>query len=243
MRKLYLLLALTLTLGLSTVALAQDSSYWTDLDPLNSSEASGTAKVEVNGNQLTVTIKSHGHSADLPHAQHIHFGEQARHECPNMDDDENGDDLITTTEGAPAYGPIQVSLTTEGDVSPESGLAVDRFPVGESNGEVNYTRTFEVPENFSVEDLDDGVIVQHGISELFEDPAKYDGEFKIELDPKLPQEATIPAACGALETMGMPDTGAGGMTDTGSSIPLMSLILAGAVLAAGALMVARSRSI
>ncbi len=242
LRKLYLLLVAIMALGLST-AFAQDSSYWADLSPLNTSEASGTAKVEMNGNQITVTIESHGHSAGAPHAQHIHFGEEARQECPNMQDDANGDGLIQTLEGAPAYGPVQVSLTTEGDVSPESTLAVDRFPTGEANGDVNYTRTFELPANMSAEDLEDGVIVQHGITELFGDPAAYDGELKSDLNPDLPEEATIPATCGALDVMaGMPDTGAGGAADT-NQIPLMGLALFGAVLAGGALMVRRSRGI
>jgi hypothetical protein len=242
LRKLYLLLMLALALGLSTPALAQEESYWTDLDPLNSSEASGTGKVMVNGNEVTVTIESHGHSAGLPHAQHIHFGEEARHECPNMDDDADGNGIIQTLEGAPAYGPVQVSLTTEGDVSPESGLAVDRFPTGESNGDVHYERTFELPENMSAQDLEDGVIVQHGISELFEDPAAYDGELKSDLNPDLPEEATVPATCGALETMGMPETGAGG-TANSTNVPVMGVALFGAVLAVGALKVARFRGI
>lgn len=42
---------------------------------------------------------------------------------------------------------------------------------------------------------------------------------------------------------GMPDTGAGGMANTGSNIPVMRLALAGAVLAVGAMRVIRSRSI
>jgi hypothetical protein len=232
-----------LALSLSGAArAAEGEGYMAELDPLNSSEASGHAKVMVDGNQLKVMIESHGHSVDLPHAQHIHFGEEARHECPTIEDDEDGDNFVNTAEGQPAYGPVQVSLTTEGDVSPESGLAVDRFPVGESDGKVHYTRTFDVPENFSVEDLEDAVIVQHGISELFENQAAYDGEPRSSLDPNLPLEATIPATCGPLEMMGgMPNTGAGGASNTG--VPVMGLALVGAVLAGGALMVVRPRGV
>jgi hypothetical protein len=43
--------------------------------------------------------------------------------------------------------------------------------------------------------------------------------------------------------MGMPETGAGGMADSRNSAPVAGLVLVGAVLAAGALMVTRSRSI
>ncbi len=243
LRKLYLLLVVALALGLSTAALAAEGEgYMTELDALNTSEASGHAKVMVNEDTITVTIESDGHSAGVSHAQHIHFGEEARHECPNMDDDEDGDGFINTVEGQPAYGPVQVSLTTEGDVSPESGLAVDRFPTGDEDGSVNYERTFELPENFSAEDLEDAVIVQHGITELFEDEDAYDGEARSSLDPSLPLEATIPATCGALEMMGMPQTGAGGTADS-TGVPVMGLALFGAVLVAGALMVVRPRSI
>ena len=60
MRKLYLLLVMTMALSLSSAALAEGDTYWTDLGSLNGSEASGHAKVMVDGNQLTVTIESHG---------------------------------------------------------------------------------------------------------------------------------------------------------------------------------------
>lgn len=243
-KKLYLLLVVAMALATSTAAFAKDGgSYWTQLNPLNGSGASGDAKVWADGNQLKVTIESNGLSADLPHAQHIHFGAQARHECPTMKDDKNKDGLITTGEGLPAYGDVQVSLTTKGDVSPKSGLAVDRFPVASSNGNVTYTRTFNVPSNFSVNDLKDAVIVQHGISETTGDPAKYDGSMKSDLDPNLPEEATSPATCGALQTMSMPQTGAGGMANNGSSIPVAGLALLGVSLVAGTVLVARRRSI
>lgn len=244
-KKLYLLLVVALALASSTAAFAAgNDGYWTKLNPLNNSGANGNAKVWVDGNQIKVSIQSDGLSADLPHAQHIHFGEEARKECPTNSDDKNNDGLITTTEGVPAYGPVQVSLTTKGDVSPTSGLAVDRFPVATSNGNVTYTRTFDVPANFSVNDLKSAVIVQHGISETTGDKTKYDGAMKSDLDPNLPEEATTPATCGALQLVSMPQTGAGGMANnSGSSIPVAGLALLGATLAAGAVLVARRRSL
>ena len=53
----------------------------------------------------------------LPHAQHIHFGEQARNECP-VAADAGPDHQLTTSDGAPAYGPVVTSLTTRGDTTP-----------------------------------------------------------------------------------------------------------------------------
>ncbi len=235
-------LALPLVFATTTPAAAEENghTYVTQLGELNGSGASGTAKVMVNGDELHVMIDSNGLLEGMPHAQHIHFGEDARHECPTMREDEDGDGFISTVEGQPAYGPIQVSLTTSGDVTPASGLAVDRMPVGSES----YDRTFSVPGNFSVEDLEDGVIVQHGID--VNGNGKYDMEAEIgksELDPSLPAEATHPATCGALSMAGAGgmDTGAGGT----SGVEGAGLLGAGAasiVAAAALLLVARRRT-
>ena len=40
------------------------------------------------------------------------------------------------------YGDVFMSLTTNGDASAESGLAVDRMPVADDSGRIDYDRTF-----------------------------------------------------------------------------------------------------
>ncbi len=66
---------------------------------------------------------------------HLHIGGDG--ECPGQD--VAGDDgLISTAEGQPAYGPVMVSLTTEGAVDKASALAVERFPVASADGAVAY---------------------------------------------------------------------------------------------------------
>ena len=210
--------------------------FVTQLDALNNSGASGTGKVMVNGNQLHVTVNSSGLLAGAPHAQHIHFGEQARHECPTLAaDDADADTFISTAEGEPAYVPINVSLTTEGDVSPASALAVERFPTGDV---INYDRTFDIPAGFDPANLEDAVIVQHGID--VNGNGIYDMEAEIgasELDPALPAEATHPTTCGALNL-----AGAGGMATGGggtAGVENSGLLAAGtaSVLGAAALAV------
>ncbi len=205
MRKLNILLVVALLLTMATATFAHEGQHMANLSALNGSGANGTATVQVNGNQVTVTIKSSGLSPNLPHAQHIHIGGQNM--CPTKAADQDGDGLINTVEGQPAYGPVQVSLTTQGDVSAESALAVDRFPVADANGMLNYSRTFELPEGVTAQDVEMGVIVQHGISKLFGDPNMYDGDPRSSLDPSLPLEATIPTTCGKIMTAGMPGTG------------------------------------
>ena len=116
----------------------------------------------------------------------------------------NGHKSISTTAGQPAYGPIGSSLTTTGDTSPKSALAIDRFP---STGSYHYTRTITVTPDVTQQiRANNAVIVVHGID--YNHNGKYDNvPGPSELDPKLPQEATAPAICGALNAM--PTGGAG----------------------------------
>jgi hypothetical protein len=183
-------------MSLTPAAFAQDM-FQADLEPLNNSGASGTANLALEGDQLTTDIASEGLAPGLPHAQHIHGLEQAMSECPTILNDQNGDNLVNTTEGEPSYGPILTSLTTEGDTSPESALAVDRFPVANEDGTLTYDRTFGVPANVA-DRLEDFAIVQHGVD--LNGNGVYDEEAAgpSDLDPSLPQEATIPANCGVI---------------------------------------------
>ncbi|GAA3764723.1 hypothetical protein [Salinactinospora qingdaonensis] len=191
-----------------------------NLQPLNESGASGTANVTVEGTHVTVDINSNGLVADAPHAQHFHIGGQ--NTCPTDEADTNDNGLISTPEGQPFYGDIQTSLTTEGDTSPDSGLAVDRMPTADSGGNVDYSRSFEVPQDVA-DSLRDGdaVIVQHGID--VNGNGEYDTEAgQSELDPALPAEATHPATCGRLTSA--PDggvaAGGGGAMDNGANTAL-----------------------
>jgi hypothetical protein len=209
---LALLLAVAMSLSLVSVAFANGGDrddrdehgkhehgehYKAELNPLNSSGAEGHAMLEKEGNKKVETeIHTKGLAPKLPHAQHIHGFKKAVSECPTLALS-GRDNLITTVEGVPAYGPIQVSLTTTGDTSPNSGLAVDRFPVANANGTVEYERTLMVSANVA-KNLGKKAIVQHGVD--LNDNGKYDFEAagKSELDPSLPQEATIPATCGVI---------------------------------------------
>ncbi len=119
-------------------ALAAEGSATANLRPvpLNDSNGSGTAMVTVNGNELEFTLAAND-LADGPHAAHIHFGADARHECPSAKEDKDDDNRISTTDGAPAYGPVVVSLTKSGDTSPESTLRIEGY---ESGSEIEYSR-------------------------------------------------------------------------------------------------------
>ncbi len=49
--------------------------------PLNGSNGSGSAMATVTDGTLEFTLDASG-LAEGPHAAHIHFGAEARHECP-----------------------------------------------------------------------------------------------------------------------------------------------------------------
>lgn len=207
--------AIALPLAVAPAASADaggDRVFMAELNEQNDSGASGTATLTLDGNMLTVKINSDGLVPGAPHAQHIHFGPQDTNdpaECPPASADDNGDDIVSTPEGQPFYGAVQVSLTTRGATGMDSALAVKRFPVANEDGEVHYERTFRVSDEV-VKNLDNASIVQHGIDT--NDNEKYDNSAgPSDIGEDLPLEATAPANCGGLRKVpaGGVDAGAG----------------------------------
>ncbi|SES00801.1 hypothetical protein SAMN05216188_11979 [Lentzea xinjiangensis] len=142
----------------------------------------------------------------------------AQGRCPTQRADTSGDGIVNTTEGHPFYGHIGTSLTTNGDTSPASGLAVDRFPTPDGNS-YKYRRSITVTPDVA-NNIRNGkaVLVVHGI-----DPNRsgvYDGSAPSDLDPSLPLEATSPAACGPFRTWQGGDLGLGLGLDLGIDLGL-----------------------
>ncbi|WP_030559505.1 CHRD domain-containing protein [Streptomyces aureocirculatus] len=224
----------------------QGQSYQINLEQMNDTGAQGTAFVTVDGTRLSVKIEASGLVPGQPHAQHIH-GSTDGHDfhCPDDSADKNGDGIVTTAEGLPAYGDINISLTTRGDTSKKSGLAVERMPKADSAGKLSYSRTITVSQKVA-DHIKDLHVVQHGIDA--NNNGTYDfGKGKSELDPKLPQEATAPAACGMVKgaavgsmPVGGVETGSG--TTKGMEAPGMVAAGGAALLGAGALFALRRRA-
>src|SRR6478609_3953842 len=236
-------LLLSLGAGLAQATTATDGNTMATLRPvaLNGVDASGTAMVTVTGTRIDVTMAASGLLANQPHAAHIHFGADARHECPVIGDDTNKDGHLNTTEGGPAYGAIVVSLTKTGDTSAASGLAVDRFDTAQG-GKISYERgSIQVaPEVAKAITDGQSVVVIHGVDHNHD--GKYSGDTKSDLDPSLPTEATDPALCGALRaapTGGMA-TGDGGAAG-GSNAALIAVGATALLGAAGTGVVAARR--
>ncbi len=212
-------------LGAGT-AFAADGNVSANLKPvaLNGVNGSGMASVKVTGTTITVNMAANGLLAGSPHAAHIHFGADARHECPIASDDSKKDGHLNTTDGGPAYGPIVVSLTKTGDTSPASGLAVDRFDTAQG-GKISYERGSIKVTQTVADAISAGkaVVVIHGVD--YNHDGKYSGSTKSDLAPTLPTEATDPALCGALSAMpsGGVATGAGGASSGTSNEAMIAL--------------------
>ncbi|WP_202879782.1 CHRD domain-containing protein [Ornithinimicrobium pratense] len=227
-------------------AMASTGSSMADLQPvpLNDAPGSGSAMFEVDGTTLHFTLNYQGLLADAPHAAHIHFGADARQACPTAEDDADGDGFISTTDGAPAYGGIAVSLTTEGDTSPDSGLAIDRFGVGD---DVSYSREgIEVDQATADAVMAGGaVVVVHGVDHNGNGEYDEGDRGASDLDPALPGEATDPALCGVVMASQMDDMPAGGVDTGAAALGSQNLLLAatgGVALVGGALILARRRT-
>jgi hypothetical protein len=59
--------------------------------------------------------------------------------------DTDGDGVLTNEEATGEYGTIFLALTTRGGATPQDGLDVDRMPVADSEGRLNYERTSPAP--------------------------------------------------------------------------------------------------
>ena len=183
------------------------------LHQLNRSGAQGTATATVTGSTLTnVSLSARGLTPDGPHAVHIHYGETAEHECPTMGDASqrraDGTRRINVADGIPSYGPIAVTLTTSGDTSPASALALDRAPTS-LDGVLSYQRSSialgDVAGVGSAQEIatairaGEGVVVVHGVDYNGNNAYDFDGAGASELTAAAPAEATDPALCGVLQ--------------------------------------------
>lgn len=171
----------------------------TRLRSLNNSGAYGRATVRVHGKKATVHIMAFGLMRNVPHAAHLHFSPNISHRCPTNNQDANGDHRLTVTEGSASYGAIAASLTTKGDTSPASALAVDRFPTT-PKGVESYTRTITLSSFKIAKAIKKGraVLVIHGLDYNGNGVCDAGTTGMSDIAPTLPAEATDPALCGTL---------------------------------------------
>ncbi|CAL67028.1 hypothetical protein [Christiangramia forsetii] len=152
--------------------------YKSCLKSLNDSGVVAFVYAKLEGNKLTTNTYGFDTTPNQMHPQHIHgFADDSNATCPPesaADDDEDGDDrFISIPEGAPFYGPIQLTLN----------YADDSFPMSDANGKFEYERVFMLSGETRglIDPLQRKAVVVHG--------RMVDGEYV----------ATLPVACGQLE--------------------------------------------
>lgn len=241
-------LAAVAPLFLATPASADTVNF--SLDEFNDSGAQASATVTTNTDgSMTVEIEGTGFTPNMPHAQHIHGDASGDFFCPPASADADGDGQVATEEGLKQYGDVMVSLTTKGDASADSGLAVDRMPVADADGNLSYSRTIPaaaIPDGIA-ENLENLHIVQHGMdvngNDKYDLKALGESEFAKSLGVNdIPQEATDPATCGEVQPTGGVETGGGGEEESGANTALLAAGT-GALLVAGGLQVLRRRPV
>jgi hypothetical protein len=234
MTKLRTVLILTAASALLCLPMSAsaDTTVKAKLIEQNGSGVTGTATMTATANGgLRVVIHSKGLVPGQPHAQHIHGSAHGGHfGCPTLkNNDTDGDGILTNEEAMGEYGTVFFSLTTKGGASATDGLAVDRMPVADSKGRINYDRTF--PASM----LPDGLlahlsamhVVQHGIdvnhNKKYDMQALGESTFAKSLGLNgIPEEATDPASCGVVQGAGAAKPARGGVR-TGGTPPTASL--------------------
>ena len=239
------------SLGLAAAPLllaapAQADTVMFNLAEQNDSGASAQATVTTNPDgSMTVEIDGTGFTPNAPHAQHLHGAPEGGFFCPTASADKDGDGQVATEEGVAQYGGVMVSLTTKGDASADSGLAVERMPVADAQGNLSYSRTIpaaDIPAGV-VENIENLHIVQHGLdvngNGTYDMKALGESKFAASLGVDgIPEEATNPATCGEVMPMGAVETGGAG-TDGAESLPLVGFGGAALLGASGLFLVRR----
>jgi hypothetical protein len=177
-------------------------TYQVELGSLNDTGAEGQAILTVRDDgSLRVQVEASGLVPNLPHAQHLHGDETGTTDygCPGPERDSDGDGVVGLLESSPAYGGVYVSLTTTGDASEDSGLALERMPVADGEGNLRYDRTFapeELPAG-TAQFIRNHHVAHHGVD--VNGNGEYDaGAGTSEIVPGLPVETEAPATCGAV---------------------------------------------
>ncbi|MBA2279145.1 hypothetical protein H0V99_01755 [Candidatus Saccharibacteria bacterium] len=207
--------AIPTRVGASPTERGNFTNYRATLSELNDSNVTGTAQLTFDGKKLSVSIHAEGLEPGMPHPAHIHgklTGADAM--CPANSADTNNDGFVSVFEGAPAYGPIKLNLTspqTAFGTPPNTVLfapfagspSVSNFPSVGSDGDfdLSQTYTFDMSKSADREAyrqlkaLDKQHIVLHGdfAPESVDTPS---GSSAIVYDPLLP------VACGEISITG-----------------------------------------
>jgi len=126
-------------------------SFLVDLGALNDSGVTGTARLTLEGNALTVLVSASGLTASEIHNMHLHgFGDGTAAACPTDEADADEDGTIGLAEAVAVTGGVIVPLTP--------------FPSAGEDGTIAFNETITLTDDqlAKLGDLTKTVIMLHG---------------------------------------------------------------------------------
>lgn len=176
--------------------------------------AHGFATLIREGDSVRVILVAFGLSPALPHVIHIHGHMQAANECPDISADTNGDGLVDTVDGLPAYGPIQTTFSRTGGTSADFSDSLDlgRAPMANAAGVLFYQRTLPIKDAVAPGEIGIPRVIADNLSafHIVVHGADLNGNGSYDFGPgtsslsalagqPVPLEAELPVACGKIE--------------------------------------------
>lgn len=192
------------------------SDFISMLAPISPDAVAGSGElwVTLHGNSAKFTLQVSGLLANSAHAANIYLGQG---QCPAVAAASSGGagQSVSPVDPTPLLGTASASLTTTGDTSPSSALALTRFP---AEGAYTYSRTFDVDPAVTTA-LRNGtaLFVIHGVDG--NDNGKYDET----AGGAVSSEASHPALCGGFVAAQMQSVPAGSADTGGGSTAVGSL--------------------
>ncbi len=201
-------LAVAATLACAATAWAagttNETVYTAQLKPMNTNvtgvQTSGTAKLTVQGDTLTILIKVRNAPPNMVHWQHFHgFKNGDPAACATEKADANGDGIVDLIETEPKSGTTMVPF----DNDPAAmDVAHGTYPTAAGDGSYSYKETVSLKaldaafaKAFKSDNLELGnrVIYIHGVPSDTRLP-----DSVASLGP-IPAQVTLPIACGKIE--------------------------------------------
>lgn len=181
-----------------------DATYVAHLTGMNDNvtgqTAKGEAQLEVDGDNLIITIMVRDVPGQVTHWQHIHgFVDGEAATCATKADDRNGDGIVDLIETETASGTTMVPF----DTAPAAmDVAHGTYPTASTTGSYSYRQVVSLAKlqaafgkAFKGQklQLDKRVIYIHGV------PAATDLLSSVASLGPIPASVTLPIACGKIE--------------------------------------------
>jgi hypothetical protein len=194
----------TMTAAATGRTSAAGAFYVAELYPLNAgiagSDTTGTARITVRGDVLTITIDVKGAPPDIEHWQHFHgFNDERVAACPTAAADANHDGVIDLIETEATSGTTMVPFN---GAAAAMQIPTETYPKASAKGSYRYKKiislkalqaAFAKTFNGQDLDLDHRIIFIHGVPPTTKLPTS------VASLGSIPASVTLLIACGKIE--------------------------------------------